>query len=168
MVAAAHARGVRRIVAITDMVFLPPLLQNSWTTRLLGLPAVYDEGECVALEIDCGDEALRLMRERYGAADDRLLERTAVPQPAPPVIAPAVNPPTPLSASELREISRLVRTLSPQDAQVLANLIKRIAIVHETEGEAAALAVISRLQTALVPPTGSTRASPRPAAIRLH
>ncbi len=154
MVELAHARSVRRIVAITDMVFLPPLVQNSWTTRLLGLPAAYDEGECIALEIACDEDALLRVRERYGAAGEVLLDLDPVAAPAnlPPhqIEAMMAREAAALSESERREIARLARELSPQDARVIAKMISRISTIQQNEGEGAALAAIARLHKALL------------------
>ncbi len=149
MVELANTRGISRIVAITDMTWLPPLVQGSWTTRLLGLPATYDEGECIAFEILCDDEALLLMRERYGAAGDILLDLdpATVPANLPPhrieamMAAEAV-----VAASEIQEISRLTQGLSPQDARMITGVIKRISAIQENEGEPAALAAVARLR----------------------
>ena len=152
MVELAHARGISRIVAITDMVWLPPLVQNSWTTRLLGLPAPYDEGECIALEILCEDEALLRMRERYGAAHEVLLDLdpATVPANLPPHQIEALRASeAALTRTELLEIAKLTRELSSQDAHVLANMIERISNIQKADGEPAALAAITRIRGAM-------------------
>ncbi len=153
MVELANTRGVSRIVAITDMMWLPPLVQGSWTTRLLGLPAAYDEGECIAFEILCDDEALLRMRERYGAAGDILLDihPATVPANLPPHrIEAMLAAEGAVAASEIQEISRLSEGLSAQDARVITNVIKRISAIQQREGEPTALAAIARLRGSLL------------------
>ena len=152
MVELAHTQGVSRIVAITDMIWLPPLVQNAWTTRLLGLPASYDEGECVALEILCDKDAVQRVRERYGAAGETLLDLDPAQVPAnlpPHRIEAMLAVQQVIASAELDEITRLASGLSAQDARVLANMIERISAIQKAEGEPAALAAIARLRGAM-------------------
>ena len=153
MVELARQRGVSRIVAITDTTFLPPLLQASWTTRLLGLPAAYDEGECIALEISCSQDAHLRMQERLGAKQEVLIN-------IPPGVFPPNLPPheierliaaQPLAAGEVMEIIELAKGLSNQDAQVLAKIITRVEDIRERDGEAAADRAIKEVSMVLTP-----------------
>jgi len=151
MVELARQRGVSRIVAITDTTFLPALVQASWTTRLLGLPAVYAEGECIALEIACSQAAHRRMQERLAIPDDVVID-------IPPNVFPPNLPPheiqtliaaQPLPARELVQIVALANALSVKEAQVLANLVTHFAEIQARDGEAAALNAIKQFSPAL-------------------
>ncbi|WP_395646096.1 acyl-homoserine-lactone synthase [Terricaulis sp.] len=67
MIEMALARGVKRFVATADS-FLVPQTRLLWRHKFrpLGLPAPYAEGEVIALDFDCDEESLRMVREAAG------------------------------------------------------------------------------------------------------
>ena len=156
MVEAARSAGVQQIVAITDTVFLPSLVQASWTTRLIGLPAAYAEGECVALEIDCSEAALLRMQERLGEADSVLLDLSPsiVPNHLRPHEVERLFASHGIESSEVVDILTAAQTLSGQDMRVLINLIDHIRAIHDAQGPIAAQAIIESV-AALVKAEGA-------------
>lgn len=72
MLEAAMARGIRHINLVADTFFLPGLRSAGWRFRHLGLPAAYDEGEAMAVEIFCRPEDVQRMRE-FGAIQTPVL-----------------------------------------------------------------------------------------------
>lgn len=44
------AHGIETVTTVCDTFFLPMILEFEWGTRPLGLPAKYEEGECVAIQ----------------------------------------------------------------------------------------------------------------------
>lgn len=66
IIEAARAEGIRHINLVCDTFFLPGLRTIGWRYRHLGLPAAYDEGEAMAVEIRCEGADVQMMRERTG------------------------------------------------------------------------------------------------------
>ncbi len=69
MIEAAQEAGIRHINLVCDTFFLPALRTIGWRYRHLGLPAAYDEGEAMAVEIRCERRDSQVMRERTGIHD---------------------------------------------------------------------------------------------------
>lgn len=67
MIEMALARGVKRFVATADS-FLVAQTRLLWRHKFrpLGLPMPYAEGEVIALDFDCDEESLAMVREAAG------------------------------------------------------------------------------------------------------
>lgn len=138
MLEVARRHEVNRIVAITDTVFLPPLLQGSWRVRLLGLPAAYAEGECLAIEIDTSAEALFAMREAAGLPRADLLHLRADQVPAeqrPHEVEASLSEAGPLTAEESALLARMQSRLSTEDLQMLTRIAQRVSEIEAEHGE---------------------------------
>jgi acyl homoserine lactone synthase len=166
MVEAARLFGVRRIVAITDTAFLAPLLQASWTTRLLGLPAAYAEGECIALEIDCSETAYLRMQERLGVPGQVLidLEPDLFPPALPPHEIERLIAGYGVPAAEAIELLKAARQLTPEDLGVVANITRRADEIGRDEGWGAAAADLEAV-TEIVRADNGLTSRPRLAAV---
>jgi hypothetical protein len=119
----------------------------------MGLPALYDEGECIAVEISCSDEAHLRMQERLGVHRDVVLDLQPgiFPPSLPPHEIQRLIAAQPLPARELAEIIQMANTLDRGDAQTLANIITRLSEIQDGEGEAAAFNAIDSLGAVLTP-----------------
>jgi acyl-homoserine lactone synthase len=60
---AAVANGVTRLVGIIDTYLLPQAMRFAWRLTPLGLPAAYDEGEMIGVQIPVSREELERVRE---------------------------------------------------------------------------------------------------------
>jgi acyl-homoserine lactone synthase len=151
MVEAARAWGVDRIVAITDTMFLPSLIQASWTTKLLGLPAVYDEGECIALEISCSEDAYVRMQERLAVHHPVLLDLPSdlFPDDLPHHIEQVITYKIP--PSEASTLMGLMKDFSEQDLRVLARVVHNLAEAEQTSSGSAQRLVAEIVQDVGVP-----------------
>lgn len=69
LIEAAHEAKIRHINLVCDTFFLPALRTIGWRYRHLGLPAPYEEGEAMAVEIRCDTIDSQLMRERAAIND---------------------------------------------------------------------------------------------------
>lgn len=75
MIEMALARGVKRFVATADS-FLVAQTRLLWRHKFrpLGLPMPYPEGEVIALDFDCDEESLAMVREAAGFVTPQAFE----------------------------------------------------------------------------------------------
>lgn len=111
MFEAALQNGVRRINLVCDTFFLSTLRTIGWRFRHLGLPAAYDEGEAMAVEICCEPQDVAAMRERSGIETPVLFEVDRLP------ISPDLPP---------LEAERFLRLLDRLPSGRVAELRRRV------------------------------------------
>ena len=125
---------VRRLIGMTDIEFLPPLLNGSgWRVRPLGLPAPYAEGVALAIDVSVSRGALLDMADSQGLEGPIALRLDAARLPKLPP----------------QEIESLVRLgASPRDQnRVIVALVKRVVDAQDTVEEEALLSMIDYVQT---------------------
>ena len=126
--------GITRIVGMSELFLVGPVMRSGWRMKVIGLPGNYGEGECVAVEVDACAEAVDEMRERLNITSSVLLE---------------IMPGDPLAEIEPHEAELFllsVRRLTPESRQLVTGITRTIAKIEAAEGVDAAIAAVERVR----------------------
>jgi len=136
----AVQHGIRRIVGMSELFLVGPVMRSGWRMKVIGLPGNYGEGECVAVEVDACQEAVEEMREKLNVTGSVLLE---------------INPGDPLSEIEPQEAEfflEAVRRLTPESRQLVTGITRTIARIEHSDGVEAAIAAVERVRQVIGAP----------------
>jgi len=140
--------GIKRVLLLSDLALVGSVMRSGWQMRIIGLPGAYDEGECVAGEIECSPEAVETMKERLNIRGTALLEFDE---------NHALAELGPLDAELFLDA---VQHLTPESRQLMTGITRSIAKIESTEGVEAAIAAVERVRTVInKPKAGERRAS---------
>jgi acyl-homoserine lactone synthase len=128
----AAALGASRMVAVVDVFAMQRMLSLGWPVRWIGLPAAYEEGECIACEVETTADAVARVRDRLGFGPDE------------PVVFDPVG--DPLAAAEVEAVRRAGWKMSRASQAHFARIMAAVAHVDATQGEAAAEAFLDSVE----------------------
>lgn len=119
MLEVARNANARRIVGITDVLWLPTVYDTGWSIRLLGLPAPYAEGNGIAFEIAASEAHLAAMREQWGVDRALLYLTPEVARDVPPL--------------QLEQLLTAYRALTSPEQTLALALAKRAGEVDDEQ-----------------------------------
>jgi len=140
--------GIKRVLLLSDLALVGSVMRSGWQMRIIGLPGAYDEGECVAGEIECSPEAVETLKERLNIRGTALLEFDEN------------HPLAELGPLDAELFLDAVQHLTPESRQLMTGITRSIAKIEAAEGVEAAIAAVERVRTVVnKPKTGERRAS---------
>jgi N-acyl-L-homoserine lactone synthetase len=138
--------GIRRVVGMSELFLVGPVMRSGWRMKVIGLPGNYGEGECVAVEVDACPESLEEMREKLNISGSVLLE--IMPGEALAELEP----------HDAEMFLEAVRHLTPESRQLVTGITRTIAKIERSEGVDAAIAAVERVRQVISSPdTAKTR-----------
>ena len=136
----AVRHGIRRVVGMSELFLIGPVMRSGWRMKVIGLPGNYGEGECVAVEVDACPDSVNEMRERLNINGSVLLE---------------LEKDHPLAVMEPQEVELFldaVRRLTPESRQLMTGITRSIVRIEAAEGVDAAMAAVERVRQVIDQP----------------
>jgi acyl-homoserine lactone synthase len=138
--------GIKRVLLLSDLALVGSVMRSGWQMRIIGLPGAYDEGECVAAEIECSPEAVETLKERLNIRGTSLLEFSDD------------HPLAELGPLDAELFLDAVGRLTPESRQLLTGITRSIAKIEASEGVEAAIAAVERVREVVNRPASAPRA----------